>query len=494
MDKEIGTELRKDILPFVMPVMAEQALITLMGLAGAIMATSVGAGAASAIGLVNVISNFVQAVISSLALGGTVAVARYSGSGSLKTARRAAAQSVSYLTLFGAILGLAICLSAGPIVDLLYGASEAGVRRDAARYLAISASGYPLLAFTLAASGVLRGSGDSRSSMIVNIAMNLINVVAGRVLIMGISAGGSPVVPVMGATGAAIALDIARLGGSLLFLRALLPTEKTLRSRSRLSSERAPPKADTVHRGVALSPGMLMKPGRDLLGGIMSVAMPAAAESVMFNGGKIITQTFLAGFGTSSIAADYLANSIASIAQVPVSSVNIAIPALVGAALGAGSHRKAIIRMRASVWLGSLGMAAVCIVCYPLAPAMMGAASKDPAALDLAIWLFRSFLIASPLLWALAFVIPSGLRGAGDGRHTMVIALISMWTARVGGGWLLSGPMKMGVRGIWIAMYLDWIVRAVFYVYRWISGKWLHATPSADGAAASEEIAAAKLR
>ena len=34
--------------------------------------------------------------------------------------------------------------------------------------------------------------------------------------------------------------------------------------------------------------------------------------------------------------------------------------------------------------------------------------------------------------------------------------------------------MGMKLTGVWLAMCLDWVVRATAFVWRYLSGKWLH--------------------
>jgi Na+-driven multidrug efflux pump len=287
-------------------------------------------------------------------------------------------------------------------------------------------------------------------------------------------------VPELGAAGAAVALTAARFAGSVGFVMALLPGRhglptafQRMREMPRLASAAVGKRVRSA--ALVLTPGMLLRPGRDLLGGIFLVGLPAGAESLMFNGGKLLTQTFLAGLGTVAIAADYLASSVAGIAQVPVASLGISLPPLVGSALGSGDPQKAVLRISASVWLGNLGMALVALVAYPLAPLVLAGKAGDVESAALAVRLLRVFVLVSPFLWATSFVVPAGLRGAGDGRYTLAVALGSMWALRVAVGWLLSGPMGLGVRGLWIAMYLDWFARSVFYLNRLHSRRWLPA-------------------
>ena len=50
---------------------------------------------------------------------------------------------------------------------------------------------------------------------------------------------------------------------------------------------------------------------------VMGIGIPASIESVLFNGGKLLTQMFVAGMGTDVIAGNFIAFSIASLINLP---------------------------------------------------------------------------------------------------------------------------------------------------------------------------------
>ncbi|MEG1848859.1 MAG: hypothetical protein RR238_10425, partial [Lachnospiraceae bacterium] len=60
----------------------------------------------------------------------------------------------------------------------------------------------------------------------------------------------------------------------------------------------------------------------------------------------------------------------------------------------------------------------------------------------------------------------------GDVVIPMVIAIISMWIFRIGAAYLLSVYWNMGLMGIWVAMIIDWIFRAICYTIRYLRGDW----------------------
>ena len=54
----------------------------------------------------------------------------------------------------------------------------------------------------------------------------------------------------------------------------------------------------------------------------------------------------------------------------------------------------------------------------------------------------------------------------------MIVATISMWVFRIAFSYVLDKYMNMGVFGIWVAMTIDWLFRAIVFSIRYFSGKW----------------------
>jgi Na+-driven multidrug efflux pump len=291
--------------------------------------------------------------------------------------------------------------------------------------------------------------------MLVNIVMNVVNVIAGRAFIFGLEAGGSVILPPMGAAGAALAITSARAVGAAIFLFILTRGTSAVRLRSIRE----------------------LRPDKATLGLIFIVGIPASVESLMFTGGKLITQTFLAGLGEVAMTADYLASVTAGLIQVPVSSLSMAAAPLVSGRLGTRDGQGARRVILASLLLGEVLLLAMAILSFPFIRAIVGLSSPRADVVNLAAGLLRFFLFVIPLFWGSSFIIPSGLRGAGDGRYTMWVAIFSMWIFRVGLGWLLSHPLGLGVLGIWIAMAVDWGIRSAFFVPRLLSEAWIPSKP-----------------
>ena len=54
----------------------------------------------------------------------------------------------------------------------------------------------------------------------------------------------------------------------------------------------------------------------------------------------------------------------------------------------------------------------------------------------------------------------------------MIVSIASMFVCRVALAYVLSLTLGLGMMGTWFAMFVDWIVKAAIFVYRYFNGKW----------------------
>ena len=70
------------------------------------------------------------------------------------------------------------------------------------------------------------------------------------------------------------------------------------------------------------------------------------------------------------------------------------------------------------------------------------------------------------IVWPLAFPLPNTLRAGLDTRFTMMVSVFSMWVFRIGFAYLFVKVWNVGVMGVWLGMFIDWIFRAVIFSAR----------------------------
>ena len=65
------------------------------------------------------------------------------------------------------------------------------------------------------------------------------------------------------------------------------------------------------------------------------------------------------------------------------------------------------------------------------------------------------------------------LRTGGDAIFTMTVSIISMWLFRVILSYVFVLQFHLGLAGVWLGMFIDWLCRDICFIARFISGKWM---------------------
>jgi putative MATE family efflux protein len=434
--------IRKDVFNLTIPILTEQLFVISLGMVNTMMAGHIGKEAVSAIGMVDSINNIFIAFFSALAVGGMVVVAQFVGQANIKKANETMKQALYSGLIITFLVTVIMWLCQGPIIATLFGTAEAKVISNAHTYLGITLLTYPLITIDLIANGLLRGAGDTKTPMKISIFMNIINVCCTYTFINILG---------LGIIGAALGIAIARISGGIIILLVLIRGSRIL-------------KLTNIKK---------FKFDKSLLKLIFGIGIPASVESLLFNGGKLITQIYIVDMGTIAIASNAIAGSIATMLNVPGNALCTAATALVGKHMGRGDSKEAEKALSYITKLSTISLIAVALIFIPFAGrvASLFTNNKDIIHLASTVLLINSLCIP---IWSISFVLPAGLKGAGDAKYTMVTTLIGMWLFRITLGYLLGIVLKFGLAGVWLGMVIDWMVRGSLYFIRFRSGKWKH--------------------
>ncbi len=453
-DRQTTIELSRTITRMTLPILVEQFFIVLMGVVSTMLVSNLGRDAVSAVGNIDVINNIMISVFSSLAIGGTILVAQYTGRNDVKSSSRAAGQAMMASVVLSALVTLLIFFSQHGLIGLLYGNAEPIVRQNSLDYLSIVVWSYPPLALATTAFGLLRGNGNMRAPMIISIIMNVANIIMSAILIYGldIDLGWTRVAFAgRGVTGAAIGLTLARLLGFVLAIAML--------AKSELSFSFAPREFWRIEKKMLLT--------------ILLLGVPAGFEQLMFNGGKLIVQLFIVRLGTAALAANAIANSIAAMATLPTIALSMALTTIVGQAVGRNDKPSAKKLLTFAMPFSFVILFVMSAISLPLIQPIVGLFTRDLATRQATVTIMVIYLIAQPFFWPASFALPAGFRGAGDVRYQLTVTMISMWALRIGLGFVLTVVLEVGLIGIWIAMLSDWTLRSILFLLRLRSGRWL---------------------
>ena len=439
--------IRKDVFKLAIPIMIEQTFVMLLGTCNTMMAGHIGEQAVSAIGMVDSINNMFISFFAALSVGATVVVAQQIGQNKPKRANETAKQAIVSGILVSLVITLLLWVFRIPLINVLYGSAEELVKIDAKLYLEFTLLTYPFIAIEQIANGVLRGCGDTKTPMKITMFMNLINIVLGYILIFGIDIIH---LPSFGIGGAAVAIAIARLIGTSLIIIVLVRGSKIIKIKNII-----PFNFDI-----------------QVQKSIFNIGIPAGMEQVIFNAGKLIVQMFIVTMGTASIAANAISTSIAIMINVPGSALCLAATTLVGQYVGRNDIKGAKNTLIYLVKFGTFCLVSLGLLFIPISGWLASLYTDVPEVIAISSTLIRSNSIAL-IAWGLSFILSSGLKGAGDTIFTMLTAFIGMWIFRILVGYLLGIVLGFGVLGIWIAMYIDWIVRGTMYYIRLRGENWI---------------------
>ena len=207
---------------------------------------------------------------------------------------------------------------------------------------------------------------------------------------------------------------------------------------------------------------------------ILRIGVPNGLENGMFQVGKILVQGLIATFGTAAIAANAVANNLACMAIIPGSAIGLAMITVVGQCVGANDFEQAKRYTVRLTGLTYLCMAALNLLILISSTFLIGIYQLSPETSRMAIELIVFHCFACAVIWPAAFTIPNGLRAANDVRFTMLTSIFSMWIFRIGFSYILGQWLNMGVLGVWVAMSIDWVFRAILFVVRLYRGKWMY--------------------
>lgn len=441
MEKKKYLFNNKSLAKLIFPLIVEQLLAVLVGMADSIMIANVGEAAVSGVSLVdNVMLLFIN-MFSALAAGGAVVAGQYLGYRKEKDASQAATQLVWFVLVMSLAITAVLYLGKNYILDYVFGTIDADVRRHANIYLLIVTGSIPFIAIYNAGAAIFRMMGNSRMPMLVSLVMNLVNVCGNAILIYGFHRG---------AEGVAIPTLVSRMVAALMIMILLYRDQETIR----------------IERTVRIRfKGSMVRR-------ILRIGIPNGMENAMFQLGKILVLSLVSTFGTSAIAANAVANVVALFQILPGMAINLAITTIVAQCVGAKDYKQAQYYTRKLLAIIYASLWVINAISLLLLPAILNAYHLSAETAETTRQILYFHAAACVTVWPISFAVPTTLRAAGDAKVTMWIAIISMWLCRIVCSFILGKYLGMGVFGIWVAMVLDWCFRSVFMCIRYKHGKW----------------------
>ena len=432
---------RNDLVRLIIPLIVDQFLQVAVGLSDSIMVARVGEAAVSGVSLVDTVMLLIINIFTALATGGAVIAGQYLGRKDPKTGCEATAQLFNFTFLFSIFIMILGYLGQNVILYHVFGKIEPEVMKDSRTYLLIVLSSIPMIAMYNAGAAIFRAMGNSNIAMKTSLLMNSINVFGNALLIFGFHRG---------VEGVAIPTVVSR-GVACVMILILLNNQE--------------------HELHILHP-YPFKIKWNVLKKILYIGIPNGLENSMFQLGKIAVLSLVSGLGTASLAANAVGNNIANFAILPGMSFGFALLTVCAQCVGAGDFEQVKYYTKHMMRVEYLCLIASNLIVILALPFILSVYNLSDEAARYAndIILYHAACVVT--IWPLSFTLPNTLRAAADVKITMVLSIISMWVFRFGFSYLLTMVFHMGIFGVWVAMTIDWLVRGIFFVCRYKSGRW----------------------
>jgi len=393
--------------------------------------------------------------ISSVFIGMSVLVARFTGAGDEERVNRTVYQAflTAIFMSFG-ILAPVGYFAAPFLLDLVNTTPE--VKTEALPFLRVMYvfSGGMLIFFML--GGALRSAGNARTPMVLGIIMTILNLVFSIVFILGLGP-----IPSFGTTGAAMGTCLA---AGLISLYALWKL---------------------WYGGWVISfpRGGSYAPDWSLIRKLFKFGLPAGVQGIAMNIGGVLLLAFIGSLAQSAAAqAAYAVSYVQLFSLVTWTSMGLmgAAASVAGQNLGAKHPDRANTAVHVAARF-ALALATFAGLFYFFFPAQLLAlfGMTDPEVVSIGTDLLR-VLGFSGLFIAVALTYTGGLQGTGDTKGPLYISIISQVAVPLGICTAISLASTLEPLHIWLAILAGHMTRCGLSVIRFNQGKWRDIEVSID--------------
>lgn len=435
-------EITSKVLNLAGPALTEMLLISFVSMADMMMVGRLGPHAVASVGMTNQPMFFALAIFMALNVGTTALVARFTGANEDEAAKEVARQSL-VLAIMMSLAVAALGVWAAPHVLTFMRADEA-VMGVGLAYFRVVAGGMLFTTLSMGIAAILRGSGDTKTPMRVNMLVNIVNVVGNYLLIFGHFG-----FPQLGVTGAGVATTFSRLVATVLFLFVLFRGKTRIKLKLRDNYRLKWPVIQRIFR----------------------IGLNSAIEQFILRGGQVTFARVVAGLGTSVFAAHQIGLNILSLSFMPGQAFGIAATTLVGQSLGAHDPTLAEQCGQEARRLGVMVGGLMACVFFFFGPLIAGLYTDQAEVVANTALVLKVYAFMQPAQ-STQFILAGALRGAGDTRWPLYSTAMGIWGGRVAFSYLFINMLGFGLIGAWLAMALDQLGRSIFISHRFKSGRW----------------------
>lgn len=460
--KLAGKSMWQAIWILAIPVLLQQLMAACVGLVDKILAgnlpQAIRVPALDAISIGSYVGWLIGIAMTGLGIGGQAVIARSMGAGDLTRSDRALGQAMLLSAAWGAIVGVAMWMCAGPL-GTMCGLNDQA-HRFCVQYVHITALSMPFTGVMMVGQMCLHGAGETTKPSIIAVLVNVVNIIlawalSGVEIRIGSVSIGNPHWFDLHVQGVAAGTALSYVFGAAMTAWILLRGVKDLR----------------LH-------GRQMRPDGAMMGRIIKLGVPSFFEGMAMWGVNLIVLTFIGriarqtAHGEGFQGAHIIAVQWESLSFLPGFAMGTAAGALAGQYLGAKNRPMAKRSVWACTFIGCLIMGSLGVLFMTAGHLLTSVISREAIHLEhTPRLLFITGMIQVP--FAIAMVIGRALRGTGDSLWPFMITTLSTYLIRLPAAWLLGIHFGLGLEGIWMGLCGELVIRASLFLARFRHGGWM---------------------
>ncbi|RMF64921.1 MAG: MATE family efflux transporter [Calditrichaeota bacterium] len=433
----------KNVLKTSLPAVIDLSASTFMWTYEAILIGRISAAAFAGHGMAVQIIIVVLTVLLTFIVGSSVIINRYLGADNRWEANHIMGQAL----MLGIMMALLIALVwyfGAPFIFRLIRDAGSGAQRAGVSYLKTVALFAPLVLTNFVALGILRGAGETRHAMFVNLSIVAVNFVLAPIFIFGLL--GAPRLEVRGA---AMAMGIAHSLGSV-------GTLWLLRSRKVV---------------LFLSFRELTTPNFKTFKRLFRAGVPTTVEQLAWAIGQLVVSGYAAVLGITVLAAHQAFLRIQAILSMFYLGFSLGAMTLVGKDVGAEDPQGALKTAFTANRVVFVFAFIVFILMILFSKSLITIFTSDPAVVELGGSVVIVFALVQ-IPKALDGVLIGNLRGVGDLKWLMWVTIASVVLLEVGLNWALVFVFGYSLMALWLVHFCDEVIRSITNFLRFKSGRW----------------------
>ena len=423
------------------PIFIELFLQMLLGNVDQFMLSHYAETAVAAVANANQIINVILFLLIVMSTATTILIAQYLGAKRPDKIDEVYTISIVFHTLFSVVAGAVVILFHETLCQWLGVPPE--ILQETSLYMNIVAASIPITGIYTTYVAVFRGHSMPRIAMWIALVMNVVHIILNYALIYGWGP-----IPSMGVLGVSLSTVISKaLGlGFIIWCHQSLLT-------ARLKVE-------------------YIRPFRwDTLRQLLFISVPSGGETLSYQMSQTVIMKMINLMGLVVITTKVYVYIIATFCYMYTIALANAAQIVVGFLMGAKREEEVSRRVWMTTAAGvSIGVGLSTFFYFACEPVMRLVTdnqeiiklAKDVLFIEIFLEIGRGANI----------VLVQCLQAAGDIRIPVFVGVFGMWIFAVTLSYYFGIVLGWGLVGVWVAMAIDEIIRALIFVWRWQSNKW----------------------